>query len=156
MRRDHMSKDRIEKSVILRAPRSQVWRALSDAEEFGEWFGVKLNGSFKPGTRIQGKITLKGYENLPFEITVDRVEPERLLSWRWHPYAIDPEKDDSSEPTTLVVYELEDASGGTRLKVVDSGFDALPESRREEAYQANDKGWDMQMESIEQHLAKAA
>jgi uncharacterized protein YndB with AHSA1/START domain len=151
-----MSKDRIEKSVTLRAPRSHVWRALSDADEFGEWFGVKLNGSFKPGTRIQGKITLKGYENLPLEMSVDRIEPERLLSWRWHPYAIDLKKDYSSEPTTLVVFELEEVSGGTRLKVVESGFDALPESRREEAYQANDKGWAMQMESIEQHLAKAA
>src|SRR5262245_53115548 len=112
-----MSTDRIEKNVFLRAPRARIWKALSDADAFGEWFGVKLNGSFAPRAHLRGKITHKGYENYPFEMTIDQIEPERLLSWRWHPNAVDPKVDYSDEPTTLVVFELEDAPGGTRLKI---------------------------------------
>jgi uncharacterized protein YndB with AHSA1/START domain len=85
-----MNQDRIEKSILLRAPRTRVWRALADAKAFGEWFGVKLNGSFAPGARLQGQLTLKGYEHYPFEITSERMEPEQLLSWRWHSNTIDP------------------------------------------------------------------
>jgi uncharacterized protein YndB with AHSA1/START domain len=107
-----MSADRIEKRIILHAPRSRVWRALTDSEAFGEWFGVKLNGAFVPGARLQGQITHKGYEHVPFEITVERMEPERLFSWRWHPHAINPAVDYSTEPTTLVVFELEEADQG--------------------------------------------
>jgi uncharacterized protein YndB with AHSA1/START domain len=151
-----MSTDRIEKSTFLRVPRARVWKALADANTFGEWFGVKLNGAFGPGARITGKVTHKGYEHLSLEFTIDRIEPERLFSWRWHPNAIDSNVDYSKEPMTLVTYHLEDATGGTRLTVVESGFDAIPESRRAEAYLGNDKGWTMQMESIERHLAKAA
>src|SRR5882672_10351214 len=98
-----MNTDRIEKSIIFRAPRARVWRALSDVEAFGEWFGVKLTGSFVPGARLRGKITHPGYEHVPFEITIERMEPERLFSWRWHPNAIDPKLDYSEEPTPLVV-----------------------------------------------------
>jgi uncharacterized protein YndB with AHSA1/START domain len=151
-----MTKDRIEKSVILRAPRAMVWQALSNSHAFGDWFGVHLFGSFAPGAHVFGKVTHPGYENYPFEITVERVEPEHLLSWRWHPNAIDPQQDYSAEPTTLVVFELKNAPGGTQLTVVESGFDAIPFSRRRAAYQANEKGWTMQMEAIERHLAKAA
>lgn len=151
-----MSIDRIEKTVVLRAPRAQVWRALSDAKSFGEWFGVKLDGSFAPGARLHGKVTHQGYEDYPFELTVDRVEPERLLSWRWHPNATDRQKDYSSEPTTLVTYELADAPEGTRLTLVESGYNALPPLRRLEAYNENERGWTMQMEAIERYLQKAA
>src|SRR4029434_2011382 len=141
-----MSKDQIEKSVVLEAPRAQVWRALSDAKSFGEWFGVQLTGLFAPGARIRGKVTLKGYEDLPIEFRIERMEPERFLSWQWHPYAIDPQIDYSAEPTTFVVLELEEIPGGTRLWVRESGFEAIPSSRRREAYDANEKGWTMQME----------
>jgi uncharacterized protein YndB with AHSA1/START domain len=96
------------------------------------------------------------YENYPFEMTIDQIEPERLLSWRWHPNAVDPKVDYSGEPTTLVVFELEDAPGGTRLKIAESGFDAMPELRRLDAYRGNEKGWAMQMEAIERYVAKAA
>src|SRR5678815_2619157 len=125
-----MNTDSIEKSVFLRAPRARIWKALSNIEEFGDWFGVRLDGPFEPGTRLHGKVTLKGYENAPFEIIIDQVEPERLLSWRWHPNATDPKADYSKEPTTLVTFELQDASGGTRLNIKDSGFNAIPQARR--------------------------
>jgi len=148
--------DQIEKTVVLEAPRAKVWRALSDVKSFGEWFGVQLTGSFTPGARLRGKVTLEGYENLPIEFKIERMEPERFLSWQWHPYAIDPKIDYSTEPTTFVVMELEDVPGGTRLRVRESGFEAIPSSRRAEAYEANDKGWDMQTESIQRYLRKAA
>jgi uncharacterized protein YndB with AHSA1/START domain len=151
-----MSTDRIEKNIFLRAPRTRVWKALSDPAAFGEWFGVKLDGAFTPGARLRGKITHKGYEDARFEITIERVEPERVLSWRWHPHAVDPKLDYSAEPTTLVVFELEDAPGGTKLTVVESGFDGVPLSRRMEAYRGNENGWTIQMESIEKYVAKAA
>ena len=148
-----MSTDRIEKSVVLRAPRSRVWRALANAEEFGAWFGATLQGRFAPGARVQGPITYPGYEHLTMEITVERVEPERLFSFRWHPDAIDPAVDYSSEPTTLVEFRFEDVEGGTRLTVVESGFDRIPLARREKAYKDNDSGWGQQMENIERHVS---
>lgn len=149
-----MSTDRIEKKVFLRAPRTRVWQALSDAEKFGEWFGVKLNGTFAPGARLRGKVTIPGYEHYSFELTVERVEPERLFSWRWHPHTMDPKVDYSTEPTTLVVFELEEVPGGTGLTVVESGFDGIPLTRRLEAYRGNTQGWTMQMEAIERYVTK--
>jgi uncharacterized protein YndB with AHSA1/START domain len=148
-----MSTDRIEKSIFLRAPRSRVWRAIANAEEFGAWFGAKLEGGFAPGARITGRITIPGYEHLILEITIERVDPERLFSYRWHPYAIDPGVDYSGEPTTLVEFRLEDAPGGTRLTVIESGFDRIPASRRAEAFRMNDQGWAQQMKNIERHVA---
>ncbi len=148
--------DRIEKHIVLKAPRARVWRALTDAEAFGQWFGVRLEGPFAPGARLSGRITHEGYEHLPFEITVDRMEPERLFSWRWHPHAIEPDTDYSGEPTTLVEFELSDVAEGTRLRVVESGFDGIPMSRRATAYRGNDEGWAAQMVAIERYLSGSA
>jgi len=150
-----MSTDRIEKRVLLRAPLTRVWGALADARAFGEWFGVKLNGSFAPGARLSGKVAHEGYENVPFEITIERMEPERLFSWRWHPHAVDPQVDYSGEPTTLVVFELEATAEGTMLTVVESGFDGIPLARRLEAYRGNDQGWAVQMKAIEGYVGQA-
>ena len=148
------STDRIEKQIFIKAPRSKVWRALSNAEEFGQWFCVNLKGqTFEPGKRVRGQITHPGYEHLTFEIAVERMEPERLLSWRWHPYSIDPAVDYSKETPTLVVFELEDAEGGTLLKVVESGFDQVPAARRSEAFRMNSGGWNAQMKNIDKHVA---
>ena len=149
-----MSTDRIEKKVILKAPRSRVWRALVDAEQFGEWFGVKLEGPFEAGARVRGRITSAGYENLPLEVTVERIEPERLFSYRWHPYAIDPKVDYSSEPTTLVEFRLEEVPGGTELTVTESGFDQIPAARRAEAFRMNDQGWASQVRRIERYVSQ--
>jgi len=151
-----MSTDRIEKRIVLRAPRARVWQALANAEAFGEWFGVKLKGSFAPGARLPGEVTHKGYEHVRFEITVERMEPEKLFSWRWHPHAIDPKMDYSAEPTTLVVFELEETAEGTVLTVVESGFDGIPLTRRLEAYRGNEQGWESQMKAIERYVGQAA
>jgi uncharacterized protein YndB with AHSA1/START domain len=145
--------DRIEKETVLRAPRARVWRALSDPTEFGTWFGVRLQGTFEPGARVPGRITIPGYEHVTFEMTIERVEPERLFSYRWHPYAIDPKVDYSKEPTTLVEFELADAPEGTRLKIVESGFERIPAGRRAEAFRMNDGGWTGQLENIRKHVA---
>lgn len=148
--------DRIVEKILLRVPRARVWRALTDAEEFGAWFGVNLAGAFAPGATVKGTITEKGYEGLPFEIVVERIEPQRLFSWRWHPYAVDPAVDYTAEPPTLVVCELEEAADGTVLTLVESGFDGIPAARRAEAYRMHEEGWAAQMKSIEKYLAKAA
>ena len=150
------STDRIEKHVLIRASRARVWRALVDAGEFGSWFGVELAGPFTPGARARGRITHPGYEHVPFEITIERVEPERLFSWRWHPNAVESGVDYEAEPTTLVVFELEDADGGTMLTVVESGFDGIPLSRRAAAYRGNDDGWAQQVVAIERHVTGGA
>jgi uncharacterized protein YndB with AHSA1/START domain len=151
------STDRVEKRIVLRAPRDRVWRALSNAEEFGSWFGVDFTAvSFVPGATVRGKLTVPGYEHLTMEIVIDRAEPARLLSYRWHPYAIDPNQDYSKEPMTLVVFELHDAPEGTLLTVTESGFDAIPLHRRAEAFRMNDKGWAGQMKNIESHVTGTA
>jgi uncharacterized protein YndB with AHSA1/START domain len=130
-----------------------VWRALTDTREFGQWFGVKLSGAVAPGAKLRGPITHPGYEHVTFEGAVETVEPEKRFAFRWHPYAIEPGVDYSSEPTTLVVFTLEEADGGTLLKVVESGFDNIPASRRAKAFEMNSNGWVIQMENIKRDLA---
>jgi uncharacterized protein YndB with AHSA1/START domain len=144
--------DRIEKTTQLRAPRARVWRALADAAEFGSWFGVRLEGSFAVGQRITGNITHPGYEHLTMELLVERLDEGRLFSFRWHPYAIDPEIDYSTEPTTLVEIRLDDADGGTRLTVVESGFDRIPPGRRVDAFRMNEGGWQAQLANVQRHV----
>jgi uncharacterized protein YndB with AHSA1/START domain len=147
--------DRIEKKILLRAPRSRVWRAISNAEEFGEWFRVKLEGRFVEGATVRGRITYPGYEHLTMEVQVEHIEPERYFAYRWHPYAIDPAVDYSSEPTTLVEFRLEEAEGGTLLTIVESGFDRIPLARRAEAFRMNDQGWTEQTKNIERYVSNA-
>ena len=126
--------DRIEKTVDLRAPIERVWRALTDVDEFGSWFRVKLDGPFVVGQVSTGHVTYPGYEHLKWEARVTRMEPPRLFAFEWHPYAVDIAVDYSQEPTTQVVFELEDLAEGTLLRVVESGFDKIPASRRELAF----------------------
>lgn len=148
--------DHIEKRIELQAPVSRVWRALTDYREFGEWFRVKLEGPFQPGKVSRGRITYPGYEHIVWEATVEAMEPERLFSFRWHPYAIDPSIDYSSEPTTLVEFRLEPKGDGTMLYLTESGFDAIPLGRRFEAFRMNERGWGIQMTNIAQHVDKPA
>jgi uncharacterized protein YndB with AHSA1/START domain len=148
--------DRIEKKTILRAPRARVWRAIATPAEFGAWFGVDLSAvqSFAPGTSITGPITIPEYRHLTFNATVEQVVPERLLSFRWHPHPVPPEKDFSSEPTTLVTFEVSDAPEGTLLTIVESGFDGIPLERRAEAFRGNEGGWTAQIGNIARHLER--
>jgi uncharacterized protein YndB with AHSA1/START domain len=145
--------DRIEKQILIRAPRSRVWRAISDKTEFGTWFGVSFPaGTFVAGKNVTGKITNKGYDHLTMNIEVVEVTPETRLSYRWHPYAIDPNVDYSGEPSTLVTFTLDEVPEGTRLTVVESGFDQIPLHRRAEAFRSNEGGWTAQVKNIERHV----
>lgn len=146
------STNRIEKKTVLRAPRARVWRAITDSREFGDWFGVKLEGPFRAGTSVRGKITSKGYENTPMEMWVEAIEPETRFSYRWHPYAIDPAADFSKEPTTLVEFVLADAEGGTLLVITETGFDDVPLARRAKAFESNSEGWSIQCQQIAKYL----
>jgi uncharacterized protein YndB with AHSA1/START domain len=152
---DHgaMGTDRIEKTIVLHAPRSRVWRALAQAKEFGAWFGMALEGDFAPGALVAGRLTTPGHEHLTFEIEVDRIEPERLFSYRWHPYAVEPGVDYANEPTTLVEFHLADVAEGTQLTVVESGFDHIPPERRGIAFRMNDQGWAEQLTNIARYVA---
>jgi uncharacterized protein YndB with AHSA1/START domain len=145
--------DRIEKKIVLRAPRSKVWRALTSADEFGTWFRVKLDSGFAVGKETTGKVTYPGYEHMTFRVIVERMDAEQLFSFRWHPSAIDPKVDYSKEPTTLVEFRLEEVANGTQLTVVESGFDKLPAHRRDEAFRMNSQGWAKQVENIQRHVA---
>jgi uncharacterized protein YndB with AHSA1/START domain len=144
--------DRIQKVVELDAPISRVWRALTDYREFGTWFRVRLEGPFVPGQVSRGHITYPGYEHLRWEAVVQAMEPERLFSFTWHPYAVDPNQDYSGEPSTLVEFTLEPTATGTRLRIVESGFDKLPEWRRSDALRMNDRGWTTQLDNIARHV----
>ena len=148
------STDRIERSIVLKAPRSRVWRALTRAPEFGTWFRARLDGQrFTPGETARGPIAYPGYEHVQFEVQVERMEPETYFSWRWHPYAVDPKVDYSVEEPTLVTWTLEDApGGGTLVKTVESGFDKVPPERRMEAFRMNSGGWEAQLENVRKHV----
>ncbi|MFL5394231.1 MAG: SRPBCC family protein [Myxococcales bacterium] len=167
------SSDRIEKRVTLRAPVSRVWRAIADAEEFGRWFGVKLDGPFVAGKPVTGlfdmaldEAAIQEYQKrvglspskvkLPDKATVfctvERIEPERYFSFRWIPYGIDAEADPANEPTTLVEFRLEKVPEGTLLTIVESGFDRVPAHRRERAFRMNEGGWAGQAENVRKHV----
>jgi uncharacterized protein YndB with AHSA1/START domain len=161
-----MITDRIEKRILLHAPRKRVWRALSDSSEFGSWFGVKFDGPFAPGACMRGVVApttvdaevakaQKKYEGMPFEITIEQMEPERLFSFRWHHFAVERGVDYSAEPTTLVVFELEEVADGIMLTVTESGFDQIPLARRAKAFTANEGGWGMVVKLIEQYVCHA-
>lgn len=159
--------DRIRKQTLLKAPLERVWRAISDAKQFGTWFGVEFDGAFAAGARITGRIVptqvdadiakmQEPYSGTAFEVIIDRIEPMRLFSLRWHPYAVEPGVDYSKEPTTLVVFELEPVDGGTMLTLTESGYDKIPLARRAEAFKSNDQGWEEQMKLIAKYLAQTA
>jgi uncharacterized protein YndB with AHSA1/START domain len=148
-----VSTDRIERQILLKAPRARVWQALADAQQFGTWFGMALQGqTFEPGKSVRANITACGHENLVLEMVIDEIKPESLFSYRWHPYCVDPKIDYTKEPMTLVSFELSDAEGGTLLKLVESGFDALPADRVAEAFRMNDAGWNGQLKNIEKYV----
>lgn len=146
--------DRIERSVVVKAPRERVWRAISNAEEFGTWFGVNLKGqTFSSGQLVRGPMTIAGYEHIIWEVRIERLEPPNMLSFRWHPYAIGPSVDYKKEEPTLVTFTLTDAPGNaTLLTVVESGFDNVPAERRLEAFRMNSRGWSAQMDNITRHV----
>ena len=157
--------DRIEKQILLRAPLARVWQALTDSTEFGAWFGVKLDAPFTAGARVTGKITpttadadvakaQQPHEGKPFEITIERIEPQRLFSFRWHPYAVEPGVDYSDEPMTLIEFALTPVADGVQLTVTESGFDRIPLERRATAFTMNEGGWSMMVKVIEKYLAK--
>ncbi|HEX4166629.1 MAG TPA: SRPBCC family protein [Bryobacteraceae bacterium] len=161
-----MGSDRIERKILLRASRQRVWRALSDSAEFGSWFGVKFEGPFLADTRVCGvsaptktdaavATAQKKYEGTPFTITIEQMQPERLFSFRWHPYAVEAGRDYSNEPTTLVVFTLEEVAEGVMLTVTESGFDQVPLDRRAKAFTANEEGWSIVINLLEKHLLHA-
>ena len=159
-----MTTDRIVKQVVLKAPLARVWRAVSDSKQFGAWFGMALEAPFADGAHLKGKIVptvadpevakmQEPHAGMVFDLFVERVEPMRHLSFRWHPYAIEPGSDYSKEPTTLVAFELEEVAGGVRLTITESGFDKVPLARRAEAFKANEGGWEMQTRLIAKYVA---
>jgi uncharacterized protein YndB with AHSA1/START domain len=161
----NVNTDRIEKRILLKAPRERVWRALSEAARFGIWFGVRFDGPFVEGQRLTGRITptevdaevaamQAPYAGTPFEWLVERIEPMRRIAFRWHPYGIDQTVDYTGEPMTLIVFELHDDPGGILLTVTESGFDQLPPARRAQAFAANEGGWTHQMRLIAKYLAQ--
>ncbi|MDF3066637.1 MAG: hypothetical protein K0R38_2238 [Polyangiaceae bacterium] len=148
-----MNTDSIEKRTVLAAPLARVWRAISDSREFGEWFRMEFEGPFCEGARVRGRITYPGYEHLSGELVIERVVPPSYLSYRWHPHAVDPKRDYSHEPMTLVEFELKEVPGGTELTIRESGFAAIPAGRGLEALRMNTGGWDEQLQNVSRYVA---
>jgi uncharacterized protein YndB with AHSA1/START domain len=157
--------DYIRKQQLLRAPLARVWSAIGDARQFGSWFGVQLDGPFTPGARLTGRIVpttvdpevakmQEPYAGKEMAVLVDRVEPMRLLSFRWHPGIVE-RSDWDTEPTTLVEFLLEAVPEGTLLTVTESGFDSIPLERRAKAFTENAEGWTHQMTLIAKYLGVA-
>jgi len=158
-----MSTNQIEKKILLRAPKKRVWRALADAKEFGAWFGVKFEGTFQPGAQLKGILVTTAvdaevakmqaqYKGTEFNVTIEKMEPERIFSFRWHPYAVDSKVDYSNEPTTLVTFALEQVADGVMLTVTESGFDQIPLERRAKAFEANQGGWQIMVQVFEKYV----
>lgn len=147
--------DRIEKTRVLGAPRSRVWRALVDAGEFGAWFRAEFDGDFREGQVTSGRMTMPGYEHVVMEVLIEKIEPERYFAFRWHPYAESGGVDFERDPVTLVEFHLEETSGGTRLTIVESGFDRVPVDKRGKAMRDNDQGWTHQLGNVERHVTRA-
>jgi uncharacterized protein YndB with AHSA1/START domain len=145
---------RIEKRIELKAPVSRVWRALTDHREFGQWFQVEIDAPFLAGQPSFGHFTVPGYEHLRWQVVIQRIEPEKLFSFSWHPYAIDRRQDYSAETPTLVEFRLQPTAGGTLLLVSESGFENLPDARRGEAFRMNDSGWSTQLRNIATHVTR--
>ncbi|HKV75404.1 MAG TPA: SRPBCC family protein [Gemmatimonadales bacterium] len=145
--------DRIEKQFEVKARRSRVWRAISDAGEFSTWFGIKFDRPFAPGAKLVGTLTMKGYEHITLDIRIERVEPEGYFSYRWHPGAIDPKVDYSAETMTLVEFRLEETADGTTVRITESGFDKLPATRRVEAFRMNEGGWNGQAKKLAAYVS---
>ncbi len=159
-----MSNDRIEKEVVLRAPLDRVWKAISDADEFGRWFGARFDGPFVAGASVTGVITPTTVDDdvaraqEPYAGKADTwqivaIEPQRRLAFRWHPYAVESGTDYSQEPTTLVEFTLTETSDGVLLRIVESGFDKIPAERRVSAFEHNSEGWAKQTELVRKYLA---
>lgn len=151
---EKQSTDRIEKRVVTGATPSRVWRAISNAKEFGTWFGIRFDGEFTEGATLLGQMTVPGYEHLRVEMRIERIEPERYFAYRWHPNATDPAVDYSAEPMTLVEFTLEEVEDGTAVTIVESGFDRIPLARRAEAFRMNDRGWGEQIQNLARHVAR--
>ena len=161
-----MDSDRIQKKILLHAPLKRIWNALADSKEFGTWFGMKFDAPFTPGAHMRGTIVptkvnadvakaQQKYEGMPVEITIEKMEPERLFSFRWHPYAIEQDVDYSVEPATLIEFVLQETKDGVMLTVTESGFDQIPLARRVKAFTANEQGWGMALKLIEEYLVRA-
>ena len=159
--------DRIVKQVVLRVSRARVWQAIANADEFGQWFGMRFDGPFVEGMALSARISpttvdpdvarmQEPHAGIPFLFHVERMVPEQLFAFRWHPHAIDTVKDYSDEPSTLVEFQLEDVAEGVRLTIIESGFDAIPLERRATAFDANSEGWRLQLTLIEKYLARVA
>lgn len=143
--------DAIHKQLVLKAPPSRVWQAISNAEQFGAWFGATLHGEIVAGRALACTLPYQGKE-LQMTLLIDRLEPERVVAFRWHPFAIDPSVDYAQEPTTLVELVIAPAPEGTLLTVTETGFDALPEARRARAFEMNSGGWAHQLENIARYV----
>jgi uncharacterized protein YndB with AHSA1/START domain len=146
--------DKIEKQIELKAPVSRVWIALTDHQQFGDWFRVNIQSPFVPGQTARGNILHPGYEHIMWEAVIQKIEPEHLFSFTWHPYAIDPAVDYSGETPTLVEFRLQSTATGTLLTVTESGFDKIPAHRRADAFRMNENGWAQQMKNIETYVAQ--
>jgi uncharacterized protein YndB with AHSA1/START domain len=148
------STDRIEKTIVLNASRGKVWRALTTAGQFGAWFGATLDGEFAEGRVVSGRIANPKYSHITLALTIERIVPEELFSYRWHPYAIDPGYDYSKDTPTLVEFRLADHANGVELTVTESGFDSIPVARRAEAFRMNSGGWAAQLANIERYVSE--
>jgi uncharacterized protein YndB with AHSA1/START domain len=156
--------DTIRKQVVLRAPQARVWKAISDSQAFGTWFGMTVEGPFVQGKTVKGKIAKtqvdpevakhqEPYVGMACDLMIERVEPQSCLAFRWHPGA-DPDTSPDA-PTTLVTFELAEVAAGTQLTITESGFDRIPIEKRAKAFADNDGGWEAQLRLIAKYLDAA-
>jgi uncharacterized protein YndB with AHSA1/START domain len=156
--------DHIEKSIVLNCALERVWCAISEARQFSAWMGLSDHGDFVPGTLFTAKMAptkfndefaklQEPFDGLQVKMTIDQIQRPRLFSFRFHPFAVDPDADYSREPMNLVTFELQEVPDGTMVTITETGFDRIPLERRAMAYEVNDRGWALATKALENYLA---
>jgi uncharacterized protein YndB with AHSA1/START domain len=158
-----MAEERIVKNVIIRAPRERVWKALTDSQEFGRWFGAQFDGPFVAGRSVRGRIAPSEvatpeeiashpYLGKPMVFQIERIEPPHRFSYRWQPLEGRDNPETFNGPSTLVEFTLDETNEGTRLTVTESGFSSIPTARRKSAYESHEGGWSVQVQRVRVHI----
>ncbi len=150
-----MAPDTIEREITIDAPVERVWELLTEAEHFGRWFadaGAEID--LRPG----GEIVMRWHEHGTVHGRVERVEPRSVFAYRWAPFKTPSGTKPVAGNSTLTEFTLAPEGDGTRLRVVESGFQALDatDEQRRQNLDGNTEGWEHELGELRAYAERAA
>lgn len=143
----------IERETTIAAPVERVWAVLTQAEHVGRWFGdAGAEIDLRPG----GEMVVRWAEYGVGRMRVVDVEPPRRFSYRWAPVREHWGEEPAEGTATLVEFTLDADGDGTRLRVVESGFETLDatDEQRRRSLDENTAGWEQQLESVREYAGR--